>query len=141
MKNNADMANEVGWPEFVGQVAAVRDGLPAGDREKLAVLAENFGEAGALQLYGPKYGLPVPISTVNDFHDRGWGPFEPQTIIIVGGNLEDESKFFEGCRVVAMVHLPYRVQDEETEDHPQILVCGRMKFSWPVVWARSQDFG
>ena len=141
MKNNADMANEVGWPQFVGQVAAVRDGLSPSQRAQYAVLAENFGEAGALQLYGPKYGLPVPISTVNDFHDRGWGPFEPQTIIIVGGNLEDESKLFENCKVAAIVHLPYDVQDEETEDHPQILVCGRMRFSWPAVWARSQDFG
>jgi Dolichyl-phosphate-mannose-protein mannosyltransferase len=141
MKNNEDMANEVGWPEFVGQVAAVRDGLPAGEREKLAVLAENYGEAGAIELYGPKVGLPMPIATVNDFHDRGWGPFEPQTLIIVGGNLEDESRFFEDCSVVAMVHLPYGVQNEETVYHPQILVCHRLRGSWPVVWGRSQDFG
>ena len=135
------MANEVGWPEFVAQVAAVRDGLPASDREKLAVIADNYGEAGAIELYGPQYGLPTPISTVNSFHDRGWGPFEPQTVIIVGGHLEDESKFFEGCSVVGMVHLPYDVQNEETVDHPQILVCHRLKEPWPVVWGRSRDFG
>jgi hypothetical protein len=119
----------------------VRDGLPPAERSSFAVLAENFGEAGALELYGPKVGLPVPISTVNDFHDRGWGPFEPQTLIIVGGDLDDESKFFEGCSVVATVHLPYGVQDEETVDHPQILVCHHLKEPWPVVWGRSQDFG
>jgi 4-amino-4-deoxy-L-arabinose transferase-like glycosyltransferase len=141
MKHNSDVANEVGWPEFVAQVAAVRDRLPASDREKLAVLAENYGEAGAIELYGPQYGLPVPIATVNSFHDRGWGPFEPQTVIVVGGHLEDESKFFEGCSVVGMVHLPYDVQDEETVDHPQILVCHHLKEPWPVVWGRSQDFG
>jgi 4-amino-4-deoxy-L-arabinose transferase-like glycosyltransferase len=141
MKNNDDMANEIGWPEFVAQVAAVRDGLPPVDRTQLAVLAENYGEAGAIELYGPKYGLPVPIATVNDFHDRGWGPFEPQTLIVVGGHLEDESKFFESCSVVATVHLPYDVQDEETVDHPQILVCHHLREAWPVVWGRSQDFG
>jgi len=141
MKNNYDMANEIGWPEFVGQVAAVRDRLSPTERAQYAVLAENYGEAGAIELYGPKYGLPTPISTVNDFHDRGWGPFEPQTIIIVGGSLEDESKFFDGCSVVATVRMPYDVQNEESVDHPQILVCHRMLFSWPVVWARSQDFG
>ena len=141
MKHNDDMANEVGWPEFVAQVAAVRDALPPEERKQYAVLAENYGEAGAIALYGPKYGLPVPIATVNDFHDRGWGPFEPQTLIVVGGNLEHESTFFEGCSVVATVHLPYGVQDEETEDHPQILVCHHLKETWPVVWGRSQDFG
>ena len=141
MKNNDDMANEIGWPEFVAQVAAVRNKLTPAERAQYAVLAENYGEAGALELYGPKYALPVPISTVNDFHDRGYGPFEPQTLIVVGGHLEDESKFFEGCSVVSTVHLPYDVQDEETVNHPQILICHRMRFSWPVVWARSQDFG
>jgi len=141
MKNNDDMANEVGWPEFVEQVAAVRDRLSPAERTQYAVLAENYGEAGAIELYGPKYGLPVPIATVNDFHDRGWGPFEPETLIVVGGNLEDESKFFQSCSVVGQVHLPYGVQDEETEDHPQILVCHHLKEAWPVMWGRSQDFG
>jgi len=141
MKNNYDMANEVGWPELVGEVAAVRDGLPAGDREKLAVLAENYGAAGAVALYGPKYGLPVPIATVNSFYDRGWGPFEPETLIIVGGTLEDESHFFANCKVAGMVHLPYDVQNEESADHPQILVCHHLKEPWPVVWGRSRDFG
>jgi hypothetical protein len=141
MKNNSDMANEVGWPELVAEVAAVRDGLSPAERSQYAVLAENFGDAGAIELYGPKFGLPVPIATVNDFHDREWGPFEPQTLIVVGGNLEDESRFFASCAVMATVHLPYGVQDEETVDHPQILVCHHLKEPWPVVWGRSQDFG
>jgi 4-amino-4-deoxy-L-arabinose transferase-like glycosyltransferase len=141
MKNNDDMANEIGWPEFVAQVAAVRDGLSPADRSQYAVLAENYGEAGAITLYGPKYGLPVPIATVNDFHDRGYGAFEPQTLIVVGGHLEKLSKFFESCSVVATVHLPDDVQDEESVDHPQMLVCHHLKEAWPVVWARSQDFG
>ena len=85
MKNNSDMADEMGWPEFVAQVAAVRDGLPAGERTQVAVAANNYGEAGALALYGPAYGLPTPISTVNSFHDRGYGPFAPETVIVTGG--------------------------------------------------------
>lgn len=141
MKNNDDMANEVGWPEFVAQVAAVRDTLTPEERGQYAVLTENYGEAGALALYGPKHGLPVPISTVNDFHDRGYGPFEPQTLIVVGGRLEDERVFFESCSVVGEVQLPYGVRDEENADHPQILICHHLKGQWPVGWGRSQDFG
>jgi len=141
MKNNDDLTNEVGWPELVGEVAAVRDGLPAAERANYAVLGENYGAAGAVALYGPKYGLPVPIATVNDFYDRGWGPFEPETLIIVGGRLEEESHFFESCSVAGMVHLPYDVRNEESVDHPQILVCHHLKEPWPVVWGRSRDFG
>jgi 4-amino-4-deoxy-L-arabinose transferase-like glycosyltransferase len=140
MKNSYDLANEVGWPQLVAEVAAVRDGLTPAERSSYAVLAENYGAAGAVALYGPKYGLPVPIATVNDFYDRGWGPFEPETLIVVGGRLEDESKFFESCKVMGMVRLPYGVQNEESEDHPQILVCHHLKEPWPVVWGRSRDF-
>ena len=140
MKNNYDLANEVGWPELVAEVAAVRDGLPAGDRAKLAVLAENYGAAGAVAVYGPKYGLPVPIATVNDFYDRGWGRFDPETLIVVGGRLEDESHFFASCSVAGMVHLPHGVKNEESVDHPQILVCHHLMEPWPVVWGRSRDF-
>jgi hypothetical protein len=90
MKNNDDMANEVGWPEFVAQVAAVRDTLSAQDRSSLAILANNYGEAGALSLYGPQYQLPTPISSTNDFHDRGYGPYEAETVIVAGGQLDDQ---------------------------------------------------
>jgi len=141
MKNNYDMANEVGWPEFVAQVAAVRDALPVEDRSRLAVLANNYGEAGALALYGPQYGLPTPISSTNTFHMRGYGPYEPETVIVVGGELDDQLKNFETCVVAAQVRIPYGVRNEESEDHPEILVCHHLRGRWPDVWARSQVFG
>jgi 4-amino-4-deoxy-L-arabinose transferase-like glycosyltransferase len=141
MKNNADLANEVGWPEFVEQVAAVRDQLPPSERNRLAVLANNFGEAGALELYGPRFGLPAPISSTNSFHARGYGAYEPQTVIVVGSTLEDQLKNFRTCTVVAGVWLPYGVHNEETEYHPDILVCRDLRGAWPEVWSRSQEFG
>ncbi len=141
MKNNYDMANEVGWPEFVAQVAAVRDTLPEEDRSRLAVLANNYGEAGALALYGPQYGLPTPISSTNTFHARGYGPYEPETVIVVGSELNDQLRNFETCKVAAQVHIPYGVKNEESEDHPEILICHHLRGSWPERWARSQEFG
>jgi len=141
MKNNSDMADEVGWPEFVAQVAAVRDSLSAEDRRSFAILANNYGEAGAIALYGPKYGLPTPISGTNSFHDRGYGPFEPQTMIITGGKLEDELLNFESCSIVAHVLIPYGVRNEESVAHPEILICHHLRWPWPAAWARSQEFG
>ncbi len=141
MKNNDDMPREVGWPEFVRQVAAVRDGLSPEERARLGVLANNYGEAGALELYGPGYGLPQVISSANSFHARGYGAFEPETVIVTGGTLQDQLKNFAECRVAASVVLPFGVRSDETEDHPDILVCRHLKGSWPEVWAKSQEFG
>ncbi len=141
MKNTEDMANEVGWPEFAAQVAAVRDRLPPADRTRLAVLANNYGEAGALELYGPRYGLPEPISSTNSFHARGYGPYDPKTVIVVGSHLQDQILNFRSCEVVGQVRLPFGVQTEETKDHPEILVCRHLRMPWAEAWSRSQEFG
>jgi hypothetical protein len=141
MKNNSDMADEIGWPEFVAQVAAVRDTLSRQDRNRLAILANNYGEAGALSLYGPQYNLPTPISSTNGFHDRGYGPYEPETVIVVGGELQDQELNFERCTVAAQVRIPYGVMNEESVDHPEILICHYLRRPWPLAWSRSQEFG
>ncbi len=141
MKNNYDMANEIGWSEFVAQVAAVRDTLSPEDGNRLAILANNYGEAGALSLYGPQYNLPTPISSINGFHDRGYGPYEPETVIVVGGELHDQELNFEHCTVAAQVSIPYGVRNEESVDHPEILICHHLRRPWPTVWSHSQEFG
>ncbi len=140
MQHNSDLRDEVGWPEFVAQVAAVRDDLTAEERGSLAVLANNYGEAGALALYGPQYGLPVPISSTNTFHLRGFGN-GAETVIVTGGELHDQERNFERCRVAAQVTIPYGVRNEEAVDHPVILVCHHLRLPWAVVWKRSQEFG
>jgi hypothetical protein len=61
-----------GWPELVADVARVYDALPPADRAKAAIFANNYGEAGAINLFGPRYGLPAAISAhQNHFF---WGP-------------------------------------------------------------------
>jgi hypothetical protein len=141
MQNNADMRDEIGWPEFVAQVAAVRDTLPAEDRTHLGIIAHNYGEAGALALYGPQYNLPTPISGTNGFHDRGFGPYQPDTVIVTGTNLEDQLHSFETCTVAAHVQIPYGVRNEESVYHPEILICHHLRGSWSDAWSRAQEFG
>ena len=141
VQQRGDLADEVGWPEFVAQVAAVRDQVPAQDRSRLAVLANNYGEAGALALYGPAHGLPTPISSTNSFWARGFGPYEPETVIVTGSTLEDQLKNFERCTVAAHVQIPWNVRNEESADHPDILLCHHLRTPWPATWAKSQAFG
>ena len=94
--HSSDLADEIGWPELVAQVAAVRDTLTPAERSSLAVLANNYGEAGAVALYGPQYGLPVPISSTNTFHLRGYGSFEPETVIVMGDGLDEPAEELRG---------------------------------------------
>ena len=83
----------------------------------------------------------MPISSTNSFHARGFGPYEPETLIVVGDDLEDQLKNFQQCSLAGHVQLPFGVKNEETEIHPEILICRHLRGSWPDIWSRSQEFG
>ena len=84
IKLNEDFPEEIGWPELVETVAKIRDSLPQEDRARLGIPGTNYGEAGAINLYGPRYGLPSAISGVNSFWERGYGNPPPETRIVIG---------------------------------------------------------
>jgi len=140
-KINGDFVEEIGWPELVQTVAQIRDSLPAEDRARLGVLANNYGEAGAINLYGPNYGLPRAISGINSFWQRGFGDPPPQTLIVLGVSQGFRDKNFESCRLAAHVWNRYGVLNEETKDHPDIFVCGGPRKSWPEFWKDFRYYG
>ncbi|MEO7724675.1 MAG: glycosyltransferase family 39 protein, partial [Chthoniobacterales bacterium] len=71
VKVNGDLKEEIGWQELVEIVARIRDSLPEEDRARVRILASNYGEAGALELYGPAHNLPPVICPVNSFWAQG----------------------------------------------------------------------
>lgn len=131
---------EVGWPEFVETVARVRDRLPAEERERLGILAGNYGEVGALNLYGEKYGLPRAISGVNSSWERGYGSPAPETVIVVGFAQEFLEKDFASCELAARTWNHYGVANEETVENPSIFVCRGLKGSWREFWVKVRGF-
>jgi len=71
-KINYDLGEEIAWPRFVALVAGHYDAVPAAQRARTTILAGNYGEAGAIDRYGPGDGLPQAYSGANNFWL--WGP-------------------------------------------------------------------
>lgn len=141
MQINDDFREQLGWPELVETVASIRDSLPPQDRARLGILAGNYGEAGALSLYGPQYGLPRVISGVNSFWQRGYGDHPPESLIVVGASRGYVDRKFTDCRLAAHTWNRYHVPNEETQSHPDIFVChGLLHQSWPEFWKSFQYF-
>ena len=140
-RNSSDIADDIGWPEFVASVANAANTLSPTERDRLVVLAENYGEAGALELYGASYGLPQPISEVNSWWARGFGSPPPDNVLVTGGDMPGLAPHFESCRVVGQVHIPYGVQNEESKYHLPIIFCQNLRGSWTEVWAHDRKFG
>jgi hypothetical protein len=129
-----DYKDEIGWPDLVQEVARIRDSLPPGQRERVGVLTGDYGEAGAINLYGPQYGLPPAISGVNSFWARGFGIPAPQTVILVGFDQWYADEHFISCRIAGHLWNRYGVVNKETTNHPDIFVCGPPRVGWPDFW-------
>jgi hypothetical protein len=113
---------EIGWPNLARSVANVYHSLPIEEREHTGILAGNYGEAGALNLYGPALGLPHAMGLTNSFWYRGYDPRLPQTVIVAGFDLEEGRKLFGSCLVAAKNTNLFGVENEESRDHPDILL-------------------
>jgi len=136
-----DFREQIGWRELVQEVAKIRDSMSPHEREHLGIIGTNYGEAGAINLYGPEYGLPRAISGVNSFWYHGYGNPAPQTLIVVGLDHDYMEETFTSCRLAGHTWNQYGIKNEETEDHPDIYVCGPPKAGWPEFWKDFRYYG
>ncbi len=138
---NSDVVEEIGWPELVKTVAGIYAGLPAAEKSQAGILAGNYGEAGAVNLYGPAYGLPKAISGINSYWLHGYGDPPPQVVIVLGLPSSLLSSTFQSCELAGHVTNRLGVKNEETTQHPDIYVCRDLRQPWPDFWKNFQYFG
>jgi hypothetical protein len=124
-----------GWEEMVQAVAKAYAMVAPEDRADTAIFAHNFAAAGAIDIIGPRYGLPKAISGHQSYWL--WGPrnYSGRTVIIVGSTPEDEAQHFSDVTVVAELHNPYA---PPWENRPVLLCRGPNNFRsvseiWPNV--------
>ncbi|CAA9465817.1 MAG: hypothetical protein AVDCRST_MAG28-4065 [uncultured Rubrobacteraceae bacterium] len=84
-----------GWEDMVETIAGVHDSLSDRERTVSCVLAGDFGEAGAVDFFGPAYGLPQAISGHNNYYLWGPGGCSGEVVISVGVPLERLEAVFE----------------------------------------------
>ena len=138
---DGDFREEIGWPDLVAAIARIRDTVPAEERAHLAILAGNYGEAGAIGVYGPAYGLPTAISGINSFWARGYGDPPPETVIAVGFSRRRLERSFESCELAGHNTNSFGIRNEESADHPDIFICRRPRRPWPEMWREFRSFG
>ena len=139
-KIDSDFREEIGWPELVAEVAGIYNSLPPAERESTGILAANYGEAGAINLYGPAHSLPKAISGINSFWAYGYPSPPPTTLIVVGLGEEYRKEYFQSCEIAGRVTNPYGIQNEESE-HPEIYLCRELRQSWPDFWKDFRYYG
>jgi 4-amino-4-deoxy-L-arabinose transferase-like glycosyltransferase len=129
---NPEMGEQVGWPALVTEVARVWDDIPAEERSTAILLTANYGEAGAIERFGPAFGLPEPYSGHNNYWWWGPPPGRVRTVVLVGWSPSYASRFFGSVERVATIRNAFGVENEE-EGAP-ILVATDPLRPLPAVW-------
>ncbi len=109
-------ADMLGWEDRVKIVATYFHSLPPEEQKVTAIGASNYGDAGAVDLFGPKYGLPKAISTANNYWI--WGPrdYTGESVILM--DEDSPEKYVQHCRSFRMVASPYNPYVRPDENRP-----------------------
>jgi Dolichyl-phosphate-mannose-protein mannosyltransferase len=130
-------ADRFGWEGMTETVARVYDRLPPEERSEACVLTGNYGEAGAIDFFGARHGLPRAISGHNSYYL--WGPrgCSGETVVSVGVPRERLEGVFGRIERTGTVRCRYCMPDED--DLP-VYVLGDPKLPFEEAWPRFKHY-
>jgi hypothetical protein len=123
-------ADEFGWEEMTRAVADVYHKLPPEERAQAAIFANSYGQAGAIDFFGPKYGLPKAISNHQNYWL--WGPhnYTGAIVIVLGSDGDGDREHFQTVEPVGRTFHPYSRRDE----HFDIFLCRNLNQPLQTLW-------
>ncbi len=124
-------ADMFGWENQAATVARVYQSLPATERGQAAILAANYGEAGAIDYFGPPYGLPRAISNHNSYYLWGPGQGAYPVVIAIGFPREQLEPLFARVDPGATITDGYAMPDE---NNISVFICREPKISLQQAW-------
>ncbi|MFI7002539.1 hypothetical protein [Nocardia sp. NPDC050175] len=132
---NYDAGETIGWPEFTRQVGEVRARLGS----DVAILTDNYGEAGAIERFGAPYNLPKPHSGHNSYW--WWGPpSDTATEVLAVGIDRDEL-----ARAFADVEPAGRIDNTRDIDNDEqgapLFICRNLRAPWSELWPHAKHLG
>jgi len=124
-------ADMFGWESMASTVAHVYHGLPPREQPGCAILAGNYGEAGAIDYYGPGLGLPNAISGHNNYFL--WGPrnYTGECVIVFGENADRYARLFGDAQRVATITDEHAMPSEQGV---HVYVCRKPSAPLAILW-------
>jgi hypothetical protein len=130
-------ADMFGWQQIAQTVAAYYRTLSPEEQRKTAIFANNYGDAGAIDFFGPQYGLPKSIGTHQNYWI--WGPREytGESIIVLGeGNEHNMQTKCASYTIIGSTGNPLSRPDEW---HP-IYHCQGFKWNLQEHWPQMKHW-
>lgn len=129
-------ADEFGWEDMAREVGRIYNELPPEQRAVTAIFANSYGQAGAIDFFGKKYGLPKAVSNHQNYWY--WGPrdYTGESVIVLGSDGTDDREHFASVEVVGRTEHPYSRRDENFE----IFMCRGLNAPLQELWPRMKKW-
>ena len=131
---NPDVGETIGWPRFTQTIADVYRHVPGA-----VILTSNYGEAGAIDRYGPALGLPHAYSGHNAFGDWGPPPNGSAPVVAVGLDRSDIATTLRDCRLRARIDDGVGIDNDE--QGAPVDVCRGPQRPWSAQWSAVKHLG
>jgi hypothetical protein len=130
-------ADEFGWEGMVREVARVVHTLPPADQKRVTIFSNDWGDAAAIDFFGPRYGLPRAISKHNSYWV--WGPRDctGEIVIVLHTDGVGDRQVFKTVEKAGHFENPYSRRDEWFD----IYLCRGLKFDLKDAWPKLKTFG
>lgn len=128
-----DYADMLEWEEQVSLVARAYHALPAQKKAMAVIMARNYGEAGAIDFFGPRYGLPRAVCVSGSYWFFGPGELPGEVVVSIGLTPEDVQGLFQSVEIVGHADNRWTVPEER---NIPIMVCESPRQSLQELWPR-----
>jgi hypothetical protein len=129
-------ADMYGWKEMAEAVAGAYNRLSPEDKQRCAIFGQNYGQAGAIDFFGARMGLPNAISGHQNYFY--WGPrnYTGECMIVMGDTPAKLSKSFDSWEKVATVYHPYSMPYQ----HFDVYLCRRLHLPLAQFWPTTKNW-
>jgi len=128
---------QFGWRELTDAVAQTYAGLSPDEKAEAGIFAETFGEAAALNFFGPNRGLPRAIGTHNNYWL--WGPqrYSGDLMIVVSDSEERLRRRFGNVVLSRRIECEYCMPVVRSKS---VFVCREPRQPLPAMWPELKDY-
>ena len=91
------------------------------------LMARDLGGGRLAQVFAALSVAPSPLPTT--------------TLIVLGDSRKRADELFTGCRLAGHNTNALGIANEESQDHPDIFVCGPTRKPWSELWKHGPAFG
>lgn len=129
--------DQAGWPELTRQVGDIYRSLPPEEQARTVVYGNHYGQAGAIDKWGPGYGLPKAYSGHNSYADFGRPGDDKTTVITIGVDPKRFGGLFRSCEERG----EYRSDLPVSDDGQKFMVCRGPLAPWAQLWEQLRWIG